>query len=50
MPPVASADDGPVPALTRPEESGESTTASWAWAASTMFVARVHRLRRIPLF
>ena len=45
-PPVAPPDGGPVP-LTHPEESGEGTTASWAWAASTMFVARVHRSRDI---
>jgi hypothetical protein len=46
-PPAASADAGPVPPLTRPEESGDSTTASWAWAASAMFVAQVYHLRDI---
>jgi len=38
-PPAASADAGPVPPLTRPEESGDSTTASWAWAASAILFA-----------
>jgi len=40
-PPGAPGDAGLAPPLTHPEEPSESTTASWAWATSSVFVAQL---------
>lgn len=40
-PPGASGDAALAPPLTHPEEPRESTTASWAWATSAVFVAQL---------
>lgn len=37
----ASVDPGPVPLTTTTEDLREGTTASWTWAASSMFVVRL---------
>jgi len=40
-PPGAPGDAGLAPPLTHLEEPSESTTASWAWATSSVFVAQL---------